>query len=42
LTAAEAARALGMTESAVRMALHRAHEQFRALYLREGGSADGA
>ncbi|MEO7003052.1 MAG: RNA polymerase sigma factor [Ktedonobacterales bacterium] len=35
LSAAEAGRALGMTETAVRMALHRAREQFRELYLRE-------
>jgi len=35
LSAAEAGRALGMTETAVRMALHRAREQFRELYLRD-------
>jgi len=37
LSAAEVGRALGMTAVAVRMALHRGRQQFRALYLREGG-----
>lgn len=37
LNAAEVGQALGMTEIAVRMALHRGREQFRAIYLREGG-----
>lgn len=41
LSAAEVGQALGMTETAVRMALHRAREQFRDLYLREGGRDDG-
>jgi RNA polymerase sigma-70 factor, ECF subfamily len=41
LTAAEVGRALGMSEPAVRMALHRAREQFRDLYAREGGTGDG-
>jgi RNA polymerase sigma-70 factor (ECF subfamily) len=41
LSAAEVGEALGMTETAVRMALHRAREQFRDLYLREGGRDDG-
>jgi len=35
LSASEIGEALGMSEAAVRMALHRAREQFRALYLRE-------
>lgn len=41
LTAAEVGRVLGMSEVSVRMALHRAREQFRALYVREGGTGDG-
>ncbi len=41
LSAAEVGQTLGMTETAVRMALHRAREQFRDLYLREGGRDDG-
>lgn len=41
LTAAEAGQVLGMTETAVRMALHRAREQFRDVYRREGGVDDG-
>jgi RNA polymerase sigma-70 factor, ECF subfamily len=36
LSASEIGEALGMSETAVRMALHRAREQFRAVYLREG------
>lgn len=36
LSAGEIGAALGMSEAAVRMALHRAREQFRAVYLREG------
>ncbi len=41
LSAAEVGQTLGITPVAVRMALHRAREQFRALYLREeGGEAD--
>ena len=38
LSAAEVGQALGMTAVAVRMALHRAREQFRAIYLREEGT----
>ncbi|HUY77082.1 MAG TPA: sigma-70 family RNA polymerase sigma factor [Ktedonobacterales bacterium] len=38
LNAAEVGQALGMTAVAVRMALHRAREQFRAIYLREEGT----
>jgi RNA polymerase sigma-70 factor (ECF subfamily) len=41
LSAAEVGQMLGMSETAVRMALHRAREQFRDLYLREGGREDG-
>lgn len=36
-SSAEVGKTLGMTETAVRMALHRGREQFRVLYLREGG-----
>jgi RNA polymerase sigma-70 factor, ECF subfamily len=41
LSTAEVGATLGMSETAVRMALHRAREQFRELYLREGGRDDG-
>jgi RNA polymerase sigma-70 factor (ECF subfamily) len=41
LTAAEVGGIVGMSETAVRMALHRAREQFRELYLQEGGAGDG-
>lgn len=40
LSASEIGEALGMSETAVRMALHRAREQFRAVYLREGEADD--
>lgn len=42
LSAAEVGQVLGMSETAVRMALHRGREQFREIYLREGGSGNGA
>ena len=42
LSAAEVGQALGMSEAAVRMALHRAREQFRELYSREGGTSRGS
>ncbi len=41
LSTAEVAEALGMSEPAVRMALSRAREQFRAIYEREEGREDG-
>ena len=41
LSSAEVGKTLGMTGVAGRMALHRGREQFRALYLREGGRTDG-
>lgn len=37
LSCAEVARALGISDAAARMTLSRAREQFRTLYLREGG-----
>jgi DNA-directed RNA polymerase specialized sigma24 family protein len=37
MTASEAGVVLGMSETAVRMALYRGREQFRALYLQEDG-----
>lgn len=40
-SSAEVGKTLGMTEVAVRMALHRGREQFRALYLRAGGQDHG-
>lgn len=40
LSAAEVGQALGMSDAAVRMALHRAREQFREIYSREGGTRD--
>jgi RNA polymerase sigma-70 factor (ECF subfamily) len=40
-SSAEVGKTLGMTEVAVRMALHRGREQFRALYLRAGGPDHG-
>jgi RNA polymerase sigma-70 factor (ECF subfamily) len=39
LSTAEVGKALGMSETAVRMAISRAREQFRALYLGEKGPA---
>ncbi len=42
LSCAEVARALGISEAAARMTLSRAREQFRRLYLREGGDEYGA
>lgn len=42
LSGAEVARALGMSEPAVRMALHRAREQFREIYSQEGGTRNGS
>ncbi len=42
LSCAEVARALGISDAAARMTLSRAREQFRTLYLREGGDEDGA
>lgn len=42
LSCAEVARALGISEPAARMALSRAREQFRELYLREDGGDYGA
>ncbi len=42
LSAAEVGQTLGMSETAVRMALHRAREQFRDLYTREGGADRGS
>lgn len=39
-SSAEVGKTLGMTEVAVRMALYRGREQFRTLYLREGGRDD--
>jgi RNA polymerase sigma-70 factor (ECF subfamily) len=39
LSTAEVGEALGMSETAVRMAISRAREQFRALYLAEEGPA---
>lgn len=42
LSCAEVARALGISEAAARMTLSRAREQFRGLYLREGGDEHGA
>jgi RNA polymerase sigma-70 factor (ECF subfamily) len=39
LSTAEVGEALGMSETAVRMAISRARKQFRALYLREKGPA---
>jgi RNA polymerase sigma-70 factor (ECF subfamily) len=38
LQTAEVGKALNMTETAVRMTISRAREQFRALYLAEGGA----
>lgn len=42
LSAAEVGNVLGISDTAVRMALHRARGQFRELYLREGGRDHGA
>ena len=42
LTGAETGQTLGISETAVRMTLHRAREQFRELYMRDGGTADGS
>jgi RNA polymerase sigma-70 factor (ECF subfamily) len=42
LSGAEVGDILGISPSAVRMALHRAREQFRDLYLREGRRDHGA
>ncbi len=42
LSAAEVGSILGISQSAVRMALHRARRQFRELYVREGASDHGA
>lgn len=42
MSAAEVGHILGISDTAVRMALHRAREQFRELYLREGGRDHGA
>ena len=42
LSCAEVARALGISDAAARMTLSRAREQFRGLYLREGGDEHGA
>jgi RNA polymerase sigma-70 factor, ECF subfamily len=39
LSTAEVGEALGMSETAVRMAISRARKQFRALYVREKGQA---
>lgn len=41
LSCAEVARALGISDAAARMTLSRAREQFRALYLAEGGDEHG-
>jgi RNA polymerase sigma-70 factor (ECF subfamily) len=41
LSAAEVGQLLDMSETAVRMTLHRARKQFRAIYTREGGASDG-
>lgn len=41
MSCAEVGRILGISDVAVRMALHRAREQFRELYQREGGSEHG-
>lgn len=41
MSAAEVGRILGISDVAVRMALHRAREQFRELYQREGGFEHG-
>lgn len=42
LSAAEVGSILGISQNAVRMALHRARRQFRDLYVREGASDHGA
>lgn len=42
MSAAEIGHILGVSDVAVRMALHRAREQFRELYLREGERDHGA
>jgi RNA polymerase sigma-70 factor (ECF subfamily) len=42
LSCAEVAQALGVSDAAARMTLSRAREQFRALYLREGGDEHDA
>lgn len=41
LSCAEVARALGISDAAARMTLSRAREQFRRLYLAEGGDTHG-
>jgi len=41
LSAAEVGRLLDISETAVRMTLHRARKQFRAIYTREEGTSDG-
>jgi RNA polymerase sigma-70 factor, ECF subfamily len=41
MSAAETAKILDMSETAVRMALHRGREQFRLLYLAKAGDTDG-
>ncbi len=42
LSCAEVAQALGVSETAARMTLSRAREQFREAYVREGGDQHGA
>jgi RNA polymerase sigma-70 factor, ECF subfamily len=42
LSAAEVGQALDISDSALRMTLHRARSQFRELYLREGARSHGA
>ncbi|HET8909491.1 MAG TPA: sigma-70 family RNA polymerase sigma factor [Ktedonobacterales bacterium] len=42
LSAAEVGQVLGISDTALRMTLHRARSQFRELYLREGARSHGA
>lgn len=42
MSAAEVGHILGISDTAVRMALHRARKQFREFYVREGGREHGA